>query len=50
MGADRWHGMYGAWLRHRSGFVVVDAGSAVTLDYVDAGGSTWVASFCRGRG
>lgn len=38
MGADRWHGMYGAWCRCRSGFVVVDAGSAVTVDYVAADG------------
>jgi len=38
MGADRWHAMYGAWQSHRDGFVVVDAGSAVTVDYVDASG------------
>jgi len=38
MGADRWHAMYGAWLGHRQGFVVVDAGSAVTVDYVDSSG------------
>lgn len=38
MGADRWHGMYGAWLRCRSGFAVVDAGSAVTVDFVAADG------------
>lgn len=36
MGADRWHAMYGAWLDHKKGFVVVDAGSAVTVDYVDS--------------
>ncbi|WP_375194067.1 type III pantothenate kinase [Marinobacter sp.] len=36
MGADRWHAMYGAWLSHKNGFAVVDAGSAVTVDYVDA--------------
>ena len=35
MGADRWHAMYGAWLGHKQGFVVVDAGSAVTVDFVD---------------
>lgn len=34
MGADRWHGMYAAWRSRRQGFVVVDAGSAVTVDYV----------------
>ena len=38
MGADRWHAMYGAWLDHKQGFVVVDAGSAVTVDYVDPQG------------
>lgn len=38
MGADRWHAMYGAWLNHKRGFVVVDAGSAVTVDYVDRTG------------
>lgn len=38
MGADRWHAMYGAWLDHKQGFVVVDAGSAVTVDYVDPHG------------
>jgi len=38
MGADRWHAMYGAWTRHRGGFAVVDAGSAITIDYVGAGG------------
>jgi len=38
MGADRWHGMYAAWQRRRQGFAVVDAGSAVTVDYVAADG------------
>ncbi|WP_373002378.1 type III pantothenate kinase [Marinobacter sp.] len=38
MGADRWHAMYGGWLDHKDGFVVVDAGSAVTVDYVDRDG------------
>ncbi|WP_100641585.1 type III pantothenate kinase [Marinobacter salexigens] len=38
MGADRWHAMYGAWQGHRKGFVVVDAGSAITVDYVAPGG------------
>jgi type III pantothenate kinase len=38
MGADRWHAMYGAWQRCRSGFAVVDAGSAVTVDYVASDG------------
>ena len=38
MGADRWHAMYGAWCREQSGFVVVDAGSAITIDYVGGTG------------
>ncbi|MDX1598724.1 MAG: type III pantothenate kinase [Marinobacter sp.] len=38
MGADRWHGMYGAWTRLGGGFAVVDAGSAITIDFVAAHG------------
>lgn len=38
MGADRWHAMYGAWREHKRGFVLVDAGSAVTVDYVSRNG------------
>lgn len=38
MGADRWHAMYGAWQRRRRAFLVVDAGSAITVDYVDSHG------------
>jgi len=38
MGADRWHGMYAAWQMRRQGFAVIDAGSAVTVDYVAADG------------
>lgn len=34
MGADRWHAMLGARARCRGAFAVVDAGSAVTVDYV----------------
>ena len=34
MGADRWHAMYGAWCIAGDGFAVVDAGSAITVDYV----------------
>lgn len=34
MGADRWHGMLAAWQITRAGCAVVDAGSAVTVDYV----------------
>ncbi|KAA1170462.1 type III pantothenate kinase [Marinobacter salinexigens] len=38
MGADRWHAMYGAWRLCSGGFAVIDAGSAITIDYVDASG------------
>ncbi len=34
MGADRWHAMLAGWNEHRQSFAVVDAGSAVTVDYV----------------
>ena len=34
MGADRWHAMYAAWQADAGGFAVVDAGSAITIDYV----------------
>ena len=39
MGADRWHGMVGAWSRYQGGLAVVDAGSAVTVDYVAESGA-----------
>ncbi|MBE0487358.1 type III pantothenate kinase [Marinobacter sp.] len=38
MGADRWHAMVAGWLDHGDSFAVVDAGSAVTVDYVSADG------------
>lgn len=38
MGADRWHAMYAAWCRCKSALAVVDAGSALTIDFVSAGG------------
>lgn len=38
LGADRWHAMYGAWNRLHHAFAVVDAGSAITVDYVDSVG------------
>lgn len=38
MGADRWHGMCGAWRLYGRGCVVVDAGSAITVDYIDQQG------------
>lgn len=38
MGADRWHAMYAGWHQEASGFAVIDAGSAVTVDYVAGDG------------
>jgi type III pantothenate kinase len=38
LGADRWLALIGAWTRARSALCVVDAGTAVKVDSVDAGG------------
>ncbi|MBZ0332579.1 type III pantothenate kinase [Marinobacter sp. JH2] len=38
MGADRWHAMVATWSHFRAGCAIVDAGSAVTVDYIDGGG------------
>lgn len=38
MGADRWHAMYAAWSQRPVGFAVIDAGSAITIDYVAGSG------------
>ncbi|MCP5191100.1 MAG: type III pantothenate kinase [Pseudomonadales bacterium] len=35
LGVDRWAAMVGAWLRGHHGFMVADAGSALTIDAVD---------------
>jgi type III pantothenate kinase len=39
MGVDRWLAMLGAWQRLPGALCVVDAGSALTIDLVDADGS-----------
>jgi type III pantothenate kinase len=39
MGADRWHAMYAAWQAGDGGFAIVDAGSAITIDYVADSGA-----------
>lgn len=40
MGADRWHAMCGGWqATGAGGFAVVDAGSAITVDYVARSGA-----------
>ncbi|PAV24662.1 pantothenate kinase [Tamilnaduibacter salinus] len=36
MGADRWHALVGAAAHQHPPLVVVDAGSAITVDYLDA--------------
>ncbi len=38
MGADRWHALVAAWGRAKGACVVVDAGSAITVDYLEASG------------
>ena len=38
LGADRWLGVIGAWTRVRSALCVIDAGTAVKADGVDASG------------
>jgi type III pantothenate kinase len=38
LGADRWLGLIGAWTKARSALCVVDAGTAVKVDSVDASG------------
>ena len=38
MGVDRWLAMLAAYVPRRSAVLVIDAGTAVTLDYVDADG------------
>jgi type III pantothenate kinase len=38
LGADRWLGLIGAWTKSRSAVCVVDAGTAVKVDSVDASG------------
>lgn len=38
LGVDRWLGMLDGWVKYQTGFLVVDAGSALTLDLVDNSG------------
>jgi type III pantothenate kinase len=38
LGADRWLALIGAWTKARSALCVVDAGTAVKVDSVDADG------------
>lgn len=38
LGVDRWLAMLGVWCKTKSSFCVVDAGTAMTIDFVDAFG------------
>ncbi len=38
LGADRWLALIGAWTLARTALCVIDAGTAVTVDSIDAGG------------
>ena len=38
LGVDRWLAMIAVWKKLQTGFIVVDAGSALTLDIVDSSG------------
>lgn len=38
MGADRWHALYAGWTRSRDSLLVIDAGSAITMDFVGKDG------------
>lgn len=38
MGADRWHAMVAAWEVFKGACVVIDAGSAITVDWIAASG------------
>lgn len=38
LGVDRWLAMLGAWSKHKAPCAVVDAGSAITVDYIDEKG------------
>ncbi|SDX75770.1 type III pantothenate kinase [Marinobacter mobilis] len=50
MGADRWHAMVGAWQRNPKGCLVVDAGSAITVDFIAPDGAHLGGYILAGRG
>lgn len=50
MGADRWHAMYGAWADCHDALVIIDAGSALTVDFVDREGLHLGGYILPGRG
>lgn len=49
MGADRWHAMCGAWARSRASGLVVDAGSAITVDFIATEGQHLGGYILAGR-
>lgn len=49
LGVDRWLAMLGAWRRRAGAFLLVDAGTAVTLDLVDAHGQHQGGAILPGR-
>lgn len=50
MGADRWHAMYAGWRKVSGAFAVIDAGSAITVDFVGADGQHRGGYILPGRG
>lgn len=50
MGVDRWLGMLGAWTQAHEALIVVDAGSALTIDVVRADGHHIGGFILPGRG
>ncbi len=50
MGVDRWLAMLAAWHRVAGPLIVVDAGTALTVDIVDSSGTAREVTFCRASG
>lgn len=48
LGVDRWLAMLAAWRQWRTALLVVDAGSALTLDWIDADGRHQGGWICPG--
>ncbi len=50
LGVDRWLGMVAAWRRMKSSFCLIDCGTAVTIDFVDATGQHQGGNILPGLG
>lgn len=50
LGVDRWLAMVAAWRRLQSAFCLIDCGTAVTLDFVDAAGQHQGGNILPGLG